>query len=56
MKVLTGAGIQTGDCVRIALDLGTSGVLLASSVVKAEDPAKVLRDLVSLVTVTRKEG
>jgi triosephosphate isomerase (TIM) len=46
-KVLTGAGIQSGDCVRIAVDLGTDGVLLASSVVKAPEPATVLRDLVS---------
>lgn len=49
VKVLTGAGISTGECVKIALDLGTSGVLLASGVVKAEDPARVLRDLVSLI-------
>jgi triosephosphate isomerase len=47
VKVLTGAGIQSGECVKIALGLGTDGVLLASSVVKAEDPAGVLRDLVS---------
>jgi triosephosphate isomerase len=47
VKVLTGAGIQSGECVKIAVDLGTDGVLLASSVVKAEDPAAVLRDLVS---------
>jgi len=49
VKVLTGAGIQSGECVKIAIDLGTCGVLLASSVVKAEDPEAVLRDLVSLV-------
>ncbi|WP_440950432.1 triose-phosphate isomerase [Methanosphaerula subterraneus] len=49
VKVLTGAGIQSGECVKIARDLGTDGVLLASSVVKAEDPAVVLRDLVSLL-------
>jgi len=49
VKVLTGAGISTGECVRIALDLGTDGVLLASGVVKAKDPALVLRDLVSLI-------
>jgi triosephosphate isomerase len=48
-KVLTGAGIQSGECVKIAVDLGTEGVLLASSVVKAKDPSAVLRDLVSLV-------
>ena len=47
VKVLTGAGIQSGECVKIAVDLGTDGVLLASSVVKAADPAAVLRDLVS---------
>lgn len=49
VKVLTGAGIQSGECVKIARDLGTDGVLLASSVVKAKDPALVLRDLVSLL-------
>jgi triosephosphate isomerase len=35
--------------VKIAVDLGTDGVLLASSVVKAEDPKTVLRDLVSKI-------
>jgi len=49
VKILTGAGIQSGECVKIAVDLGTNGVLLASSVVKAEDPMTVLRDLVSLL-------
>jgi triosephosphate isomerase (TIM) len=49
VRVLTGAGIQSGECVKIAVDLGTNGVLLASSVVKADDPEAVLRDLVSLL-------
>jgi triosephosphate isomerase (TIM) len=49
VKVLTGAGIQCGECVKTALELGTDGVLLASSVVKAEDPEAVLRNLVSLL-------
>ena len=49
VRVLTGAGIHSGRCVKTAVDLGTDGVLLASSVVKAEDPAEVLRDLVSLL-------
>lgn len=49
VKVLTGAGISTGECVKIAVELGTAGVLLASSVVKAEDTVAVLRDLVSLL-------
>jgi triosephosphate isomerase len=47
VKVLAGAGIHSGNCVKTALDLGTDGVLLASSVVKSEDPAAVLRSLVS---------
>ncbi len=47
VRVLTGAGIQSGECVKIAVDLGTDGVLLASSVVKSKEPAAVLRDLVS---------
>ncbi len=49
VRVLTGAGISTGECVKIALDLGTEGVLLASGVVKADNPQKVLEDLVSLL-------
>ncbi|KAF5086009.1 hypothetical protein DSECCO2_62190 [anaerobic digester metagenome] len=49
VKVLTGAGIHSGTCVKTAVELGTEGVLLASSVVKAEDPAAILRDLVSLL-------
>lgn len=49
VKVLCGAGIQSGECVKTAVDLGADGVLLASSVVKAKDPEAVLRDLVSLL-------
>jgi len=40
--VLCGAGISSGDDVEAALKLGTRGVLLASGVVKAKDPKKVL--------------
>ncbi len=46
IKVLCGAGVKTGDDVKAAIDLGTSGVLLASGVVKAKDPKAVLFDLV----------
>lgn len=44
--VLCGAGVKTRKDVARALELGTSGVLLASGVVKARDPEKALRDLV----------
>jgi triosephosphate isomerase len=44
--VLCGAGVKDRRDVRMALELGTSGVLLASGVVKARNPDRVLRDLV----------
>ncbi len=44
--VLCGAGVKDGRDVRKALELGTSGVLLASGVVKARNPEKALRGLV----------
>lgn len=43
---LCGAGISTGKDVKIALELGTEGVLVASAVVKAEDPERVLINFV----------
>ncbi|USH00118.1 triose-phosphate isomerase [Thermococcus argininiproducens] len=49
VKVLTGAGISTGEDVKKALELGTVGVLLASGVTKAKDPERAVRDLVSLI-------
>ena len=47
VRVLCGAGVKTGADVAKAIELGTDGVLLASGVVKAPEPAKVLADLVS---------
>ena len=47
VRVLCGAGVKNGADVAMALELGTEGVLLASGVTKANDPATVLRDLVS---------
>ena len=44
-KLLIGAGIKTGEDVRIAIQLGAKGVLLASGVTKAQDPKAVLMDL-----------
>lgn len=42
VRILCGAGISTGDDVYAALKLGTAGILVASGVVKAADPGKVL--------------
>jgi triosephosphate isomerase (TIM) len=41
---LCGAGITKGEDVAAALRLGTKGVLVASGIVKAKDPRKVLMD------------
>ncbi|MBU1018923.1 MAG: triose-phosphate isomerase [Patescibacteria group bacterium] len=46
-RLLVGAGVKTGEDVRIAVELGAAGVLLASGVTKAADPEAVLRDLAS---------
>ena len=45
VRVLCGAGVKTGEDLRKALELGAEGVLLASAVMKAKDPAAALRDL-----------
>ena len=42
VTILCGAGISRGDDVAVALRLGTQGVLVASGIVKAKDPYKVL--------------
>jgi len=48
--LLVGAGVKNGTDVKTALELGAKGVLLASGVTKADDPAAVLRDLASGLT------
>jgi triosephosphate isomerase len=42
VTILCGAGISRGDDVAVALRLGTKGVLVASGIVKAKDPYRVL--------------
>ncbi len=49
IKVLCGAGITTSDDVSKALELGTEGVLVASSIVKSRDPARVLQEMADAV-------
>ena len=44
VTILCGAGISRGDDVAVALRLGTQGVLVASGIVKAKNPYRVLRE------------
>src|SRR5208337_3646117 len=44
VRILCGAGISTGEDVYSALKLGAQGVLVASGVVKAQNPENVLAD------------
>ncbi|MDR0900082.1 MAG: triose-phosphate isomerase [Methanobrevibacter sp.] len=49
IKVLCGAGIATGDDMKAAMDLGASGVLLASGIILSKNPKTALLDLVSKI-------
>lgn len=46
---LCGAGITKGEDVAAALKLGTKGVLVASGIVKAKDPHKVIMEFAKAV-------
>jgi len=45
VMVLCGAGVKTGEDLRVALELGASGVLLASGITKADRPGVALENL-----------
>ena len=47
--ILCGAGVKSGSDVSKAIELGTSGVLLASGVTKSVDPVASLKDLISML-------
>lgn len=42
VPVIVGAGVKTGNDIKIAMELGAKGVLVASGVTKAKDPRAVL--------------
>lgn len=46
-KFLVGAGIRNRDDVKIALKLGASGIAVSSAIVKAKNPRKALKSLLS---------
>lgn len=45
IPVLCGAGVKTGADVKKAIELGAQGILVASGIVKAENPKKALKEL-----------
>ncbi len=46
-KILVGAGVKTTEDVRLALQLGCDGVLLASGITKSQDPEAALKGLIA---------
>lgn len=49
VAVYCGAGIDSGEDIRAAADLGADGVLLASGVAAAPDPETALTDLITSI-------
>lgn len=49
ITVLCGAGITSGDDVAAAIRLGTEGVLIASGIVKARNPYKVMLEFAEAI-------
>ncbi len=47
--VMVGAGIKTAEDVRVCLELGAYGVLVASGIVKSEEPGKVVSDFLEVI-------
>ncbi len=53
--ILTGAGITTAEDVEAAIRLGTAGVLVASAIMKAPEPEKVIRSMAEAAHRTYKK-
>jgi triosephosphate isomerase len=49
IPLLVGAGIKDGNDLKVALDLGAVGILVASGVCKASDPYEVMMDFASVL-------
>ena len=49
MPILCGAGIKTAADVKKAIELGAQGILVASGIVKAENPEEKLRELANAI-------
>lgn len=49
IPILCGAGIKTAADVKKAIELGAQGILVASGIVKAENPEEKLRELANAI-------
>jgi triosephosphate isomerase len=56
IPVLCGAGVKDHDDVRIAIELGCEGILVASGVTKAKDPEAALLDLIRGLEEAKKSA
>lgn len=56
VEILCGAGVSTAEDVGKALELGTVGVLVSSSVVKGQNPAKLLENMTDEVLRSSKSS
>ena len=46
IPLIVGAGIKSSEDVRVSVELGASGVLVASDIVAANNPIKELKDII----------
>lgn len=53
--ILTGAGISSAEDVAKAIELGTSGVLVASAVMKSKQPDKIILEMAAAALKTFKK-
>jgi len=55
LPILTGAGITRGEDAAAAIKLGTKGVLVASTIMKAKDPEQRIRELAEAMTKQKEK-
>lgn len=49
IPILVGAGINSTEDIKVALSLGAQGFLVATAIIKSEDPEKALHNFVSVM-------
>lgn len=54
VPVIVGAGVKSGEDVRIALQLGAAGILVASGVTKSDNPRAVLQEFAKVMREFKK--